>query len=71
MDLDLIEVYGLEMGARQALQLLRQTGQADRLQARQLLSVMDGKTLTVPPSLHPLCKAVHLMQLAPANRLPL
>ena len=64
------EIYGWQMSAHQALQLLRRTGQADRMQARHLLSVLDSGREMTPPSLHLLCERLYLMQVAPANRLP-
>ena len=63
------EIYGWQMNAHRALQLLRRTGQAQRLEVRHLLSVMDGGREVVPPSLHPLCERLYLMQVAPGNRL--
>jgi len=64
------EIYGWQMSAHRALLLLRRTGQADRVQARHLLSVLDGGREVVPRSLAPLCERLYLMQVAPANRLP-
>ena len=63
------ETYGWQMNAHRALALLRRTGQANRLQARHLLSVLDSGREVVPISLAPLCERLYLMQLAPANRL--
>lgn len=68
--MQLHEIYGWQMSARQALVLLRRTGQANRLQARHLQSVLDSGRATVPPNLHPLCRLLYLAQVAPANRLP-
>ena len=68
--MQLHEIYGWQMSAHQALQLLRRTGQADRMQARHLLSVLDSGREMIPPSLHPLCERLYLMQVAPANRAP-
>lgn len=62
------EIYGWQMTASKALALLRRTGQASRLETRHLLSLLNSGR--VPPSLHPLCEKVYLMQVAPANRLP-
>lgn len=67
--MQLHETYGWQMSARQALALLRQTGQANRLQARHLLSVLDSGREAVPTSLAPLCERLYLMQLAPANQM--
>ena len=36
------EIYGWQMSAHRALALLRRTGQANRLRARHLLSVLDS-----------------------------
>ena len=63
------EIYGCEMSARKALTVLRKTGQVDRVQALLLLSALDNGS--IPLSLAPLCDKVYLMQLAPANVLPL
>ena len=63
------EIYGWQMSAHQALLLLRRTGQADRVQARHLLSVLDSGREAIPQSLAPLCERLYLMQVAPANRL--
>lgn len=68
--MDLHEIWGLEMDGVQALTLLRQTGQASRLEARHLLSVLDSGRKEIPVSLHPLCNRLYLMQMAPGNRLP-
>lgn len=64
------EIYGWQMSAHRALQLLRRTGQAGRMQARHLLSVLDSGREVIPPSLHLLCERLYLLQVAPANRLP-
>ena len=63
-------IYGWQMSAHQALQLLRQTGQANRTQARHLLEVLNSGQEVIPPSLHQLCERLYLMQVAPANVLP-
>ena len=63
------EIYGCEMSARKALAMLRKTGQVGRMQARLLLSALDNGA--IPLNLAPLCDKVYLMQLAPANELPL
>ncbi|ODT36959.1 MAG: hypothetical protein ABS55_04630 [Lautropia sp. SCN 70-15] len=63
------EIYGWQMSAHQALLILRRTGQADRVQARHLLSVLDSGQEAVPQSLAPLCERLYLMQVAPGNRL--
>lgn len=68
--MQLHEIYGWQMNAHQALVLLRRTGQADRLQARHLQSVLDSGRQVLPRNLHPLCERLYLMQVAPANRLP-
>lgn len=68
--LQLHEIYGWQMNAHRALQLLRRTGQANRMQARHLLSVLGRGQEVIPPSLHLLCERMYLMQVAPANRLP-
>ena len=67
--MQLHEIYGWQMNAHRALQLLRRTGQANRMQARHLLSVLDSGREMIPPSLHPLCERLYLMQVAPGNRL--
>lgn len=64
------EIYGWQMNAHRALQLLRRTGQARRLEVRHLLSVLDSGREVIPPSLHLLCERLYLMQVAPANVLP-
>ena len=63
------EIYGWQMSARQALVLLRRTGQANRLQARHLQSVLDSGRQVIPSNLAPLCERLYLMQLAPANQM--
>lgn len=68
--MQLHEIYGWQMNAHRALQILRRAGQADRVQARHLLSVLDSGREMIPPSLHPLCERLYLMQVAPANRVP-
>jgi hypothetical protein len=68
--MQLHEIYGWQMKASQALALLRRTGQAQRLEVRHLLSVLDSGREVIPASLAPLCERVYLMQVAPANRLP-
>lgn len=68
--MQLHEIYGWQMSAHRALALLRRTGQAQRLEVRHLLSLLDSGREVVPPSLAPLCEKVYLLQVAPANRLP-
>lgn len=64
------QIYGWQMNAARALALLRKTGKANRLEVRHLLSVMDSGREVIPPSLHPLCERMYLLQVNPANRLP-
>ena len=69
--MQLHQIYGCQMSASQAVAMPRRTGQANRLQARQLLSALVSESEMLPVSLAPLCDKVYLMQLAPANVLPL
>ena len=69
--MQLHQIYGCQMSASQAVAMLRRTGQANRLQARQLLSALVSESEMLPVSLASLCEKVYLMQLAPANVLPL
>ena len=68
---ELYEIYGLQMGASQALEVLRRTQQFSKLDARRVRSVLDSKAERIPDSLRHLMQPLYLMQLRPANSLPL
>ena len=53
--MQLHQIYGCQMSASQAVAMLRRTGQANRLQARQLLSALVSESEMLPVSLAPLC----------------
>lgn len=63
-------VYGWQMNARQALRLMRRLGVVSRQDARQMRSLL-GREVDVPTSLFPACNLLYLVEVAPANRLPL
>lgn len=60
------EAFGWQMTAYSALLMLRRARQASRSETRSLLEVLDSGA-AIPPELHPLCKKLYLMQLAPAS----
>lgn len=67
-------IYGLERSAHQALALLRQMGEVTRQDAREMKSVMaidPGDGSMIPERLVPLCLKLYLLELAPANALPI
>ena len=63
------EMYGWQFGMKQSIQLLQQQSLLTKDEAKQFLKLWK-KGGTAPPHLWPKCEILYLMQLMPANQLP-